>query len=186
MFLPSSRYAGLVLVSWTDPNGNSISYVSRRFLPTADEFDLLQLHTVIAGERLDNITAEYLDDPQQFWRICDANEAMSPSDLTATAGQTIRITLPQGIPGNKKSILQSTLLPVGYFDPMITRVILVCTLGGIPNVLIDGVITRHEVAVHNEAGMSTLTITGEDLTVLMDVVQLPLIRYPCMPIVARL
>ncbi len=87
---------------------------------------------------------------------------------------------------NKKSILQSTLLPVGYFDPMITRVILVCTLGGIPNVLIDGVITRHEVAVHNEAGMSTLTITGEDLTVLMDVVQLPLIRYPCMPIVARL
>jgi hypothetical protein len=87
---------------------------------------------------------------------------------------------------NKKSILQSTLLPAGYFDPMITRVILVCTLGGIPNVLIDGVITRHEVAAHNEAGQSTLTITGEDLTVLMDVIQLPLMRYPCMPIVARL
>ena len=101
MFLPGSRYAALALASWTDVNGNSVSYVSRRFLPTADEFDLLQLHTVIAGERLDNITAEYLDDPQQFWRICDANEAMSPFDLTANAGQTIRITLPQGIPGNK-------------------------------------------------------------------------------------
>jgi hypothetical protein len=87
---------------------------------------------------------------------------------------------------NKKSLLQSTLLPAGYFDPIITRVILVCTLGGVPNVLIDGIVTRHEVAVHNEAGQSTLTLTGEDLTVLMDIVQFPMIRYPAMPITARL
>lgn len=87
---------------------------------------------------------------------------------------------------NKKSLLQSTLLPAGYFDPMVTRVILICTLGGIPNVLIDGIITRHEVGAHNEAGQSTLTITGEDLTVLMDVVQFPFLRYPAMPITARL
>jgi hypothetical protein len=86
---------------------------------------------------------------------------------------------------NKKSVLQSTLLPAGYFDPMITRVILVCTLGGIPNVLIDGVVTRHEVSAHNEAGQSTLTITGEDLTVMMDIVQFPIV-YPAMPITARL
>jgi hypothetical protein len=87
---------------------------------------------------------------------------------------------------NKKSLLQTTLLPAGYFDPMITRVILVVTLGGSPNVLIDGIITRHEVAAHNEAGQSTLTITGEDLTVLMDVVQFPFMRFPCMPVTARL
>ena len=84
---------------------------------------------------------------------------------------------------NKTSILQKTLLPAGYFDPMITRVILVCTLGGIPNVLIDGVVTRHEVAAHNEAGQSTLTITGEDLSVMMDIVQYPMV-YPGMPITA--
>ena len=64
--------------------------------------------------------------------------------------------------------------------------ILVCTLGGIPNVLIDGVVTRHEVAPSNEAGQSTLTLTGEDLTVLMDVIEIPIMRYPGMPIVARL
>lgn len=87
---------------------------------------------------------------------------------------------------NKKSILQTGLLPAGYFDPLITRVILVCTLGGVPNVLIDGIITRHEVSAHNEAGQSTLTITGEDLTVMMDVVQFPFIRYPALPITARL
>lgn len=86
---------------------------------------------------------------------------------------------------NKKSSIYKTLLPSGFFDPGTTRVILVCTLGGIPNVLIDGVVTRHEVSPSNEGGQSTLTLTGEDLTVLMDVVQIPLL-YPGMPMVAQL
>jgi hypothetical protein len=86
---------------------------------------------------------------------------------------------------NKKSSLYKTLLPSGFFDPGTTRVILVCTLGGIPTVLIDGVVTRHELSPSNEGGQSTLTLTGEDLTVLMDVVQLPLL-YPAMPMTAQL
>jgi hypothetical protein len=87
---------------------------------------------------------------------------------------------------NKKSTIYKTLLPSGYFDPGTTRVILMVTLGGIPNVLIDGVVTRHEVAPSNDAGQSTLTLTGEDLTVLMDVIEIPIMRYPGMPIYARL
>ncbi len=87
---------------------------------------------------------------------------------------------------NKKSTIYKTLLPSGYFSPGTTRVILACTLGGIPNVLIDGVVTRHEVSASNDAGQSTLTLTGEDLTVLMDVIEIPIMRYPGMPIVARL
>ncbi len=86
---------------------------------------------------------------------------------------------------SKKSPLRQTLLPAGFFDPGITRIILVCTLGGIPNVLIDGIVTRHEVAPSNEPGQSTLTLTGEDLSVLMDVVQFKSIPYPGMPISAR-
>jgi len=103
MFLPGSRYAGLPVLKWTDSSGAEVAYVSRRFLPSGDEFDLLLLHTVLEDERLDNITAKYLDDPQQFWRVCDANEAMSPFDMTAQVGQTIRITLPQGIPATKNA-----------------------------------------------------------------------------------
>ncbi|HXS13096.1 MAG TPA: hypothetical protein VN734_10365 [Acidobacteriaceae bacterium] len=87
---------------------------------------------------------------------------------------------------NKKSTIYKTLLPSGYFSAGTTRVILACTLGGIPNVLIDGVVTRHEVSASNDAGQSTLTLTGEDLTVLMDVIEIPIMRYPGMPIVARL
>jgi hypothetical protein len=87
---------------------------------------------------------------------------------------------------NKKSSIYKTLLPSGFFDPGTTRVILAVTLGGAPNVLIDGIVTRHEVSPSNEGGQSTLTLTGEDLTVLMDVIELPIMRYPCMPVVARL
>src|SRR5438477_10956738 len=73
---------------------------------------------------------------------------------------------------SKKSLLLTTLLPVGYFDPMITRVIIIATLNGFPNVLMDGIVTRQEFAPSNEPAQSTLTITGEDLSVLMDVVEI--------------
>ena len=67
----------------------------------------------------------------------------------------------------KRSPLNRTLLPSGYFDPKV-RVVLMVTMNGSPTVLMDGVITRQEVTPSNEPGQSTLTVTGEDLTVVMD------------------
>jgi len=87
---------------------------------------------------------------------------------------------------SKQSTLLTTLLPAGYFDPMITRVILIVTLGGNSTVLMDGIVTRQELSPSSEPGQSTLTITGEDLSVLMDVLEVPFMRYPAMPEVARL
>lgn len=75
----------------------------------------------------------------------------------------------------KTSPLQLALLPIGFFDPMITRVVLVATFRGIPTVIMDGVITRQEMQPGNQPGQSTLSITGEDLSVLMDILQL---RFP--------
>jgi hypothetical protein len=95
----TSRYVNLPLRTFKRADGRNVSYVSRRFLPQPDEFDLLLTYTVTEGDRLDNITQQYLDDPQQFWRIADANDCMSPFELTERAGTKIRITLPQGIPG---------------------------------------------------------------------------------------
>jgi hypothetical protein len=86
---------------------------------------------------------------------------------------------------SKKSTLLTTLLPVGYFDPIVTRVIIIATLGGFPNVLMDGIVTRQELQPSNEPGQSTLTVTGEDLSVLMDVVQ-KIFAYPAMPEVAQI
>ncbi|MEK6406967.1 MAG: hypothetical protein AABN34_08395 [Acidobacteriota bacterium] len=84
----------------------------------------------------------------------------------------------------KLSPLQTAMLPAGYFDPIITRVVMIATMNGLPRVLMDGIITRHEVTPSNEPGQSTLTVTGEDLSVLMDVVEIK-IPYPAMPVAAR-
>jgi hypothetical protein len=85
----------------------------------------------------------------------------------------------------KTSPLQLALLPAGFFDPMITRVVVIVTFKGIPNVLMDGVVTRQEMQPGNQPGQSTLTITGEDLSVLMDVIELR-VPFAAMPEVARI
>src|SRR5262245_28890854 len=85
----------------------------------------------------------------------------------------------------KKSLLQTALLPAGYFDPIITRVIVIATVRGIPNVISDGIVTRQELSPSDEPGKSTLTVTGEDLSILMDLVEMPFMRFPAQPIIAR-
>ena len=52
-------------------------------------------------------TARYIGDPEQF-RACDANRAPLPDDLTAAAGNVIRITLPEGVPA--PSVEQATTM----------------------------------------------------------------------------
>ena len=94
----TSRYAAVDVAVLPTSDGQGVPYLRRRFLPSADDFTLLLVHTVTQGERLDNITALYLSDPEQFWQVCDANNAMRPDDLL-TIGRQLRITLPQGIPG---------------------------------------------------------------------------------------
>lgn len=48
------------------------------------------------------------------------------------------------------------------------RVILTVLVGGLPQVLVDGIVTDRQVNASSQAGQSTLTLTGEDLTVKMD------------------
>lgn len=84
-----------------------------------------------------------------------------------------------------RSLLQTTLLPAGYFDPITTRIIVMVTLRGLPQVLVDGIVTRHEMAPSNTAGQSTLTLTGEDLSLMMDLVEMPFMRFPAQPVPVR-
>ena len=99
IFPPTSRYAGIDTATLVLPDGTRLIYLRRRFVPGPERFALLSEHAVKQGERLDNITARYLDDPEQFWRICDANRAVRPDELTERVGRRLRITLPEGIPG---------------------------------------------------------------------------------------
>jgi len=99
LFPPNSRYAGLDTGTLTTVAGNTIVYVRRRFVPPPEQFALLQEYAVVQGDRLDNLAAKFVGDPEQFWQICDANAAMRPEELTEIVGRILRITLPEGIRG---------------------------------------------------------------------------------------
>jgi hypothetical protein len=99
LFPPNSRYSGLDTGTLTMADGRTLVYVRRRFVPPPGRFALVQQHTVVEGDRLDNLAAKYLGDPERFWQLCDANAAMRPEELTETIGRIVRITLPEGIPG---------------------------------------------------------------------------------------
>ena len=98
MFSQTSRYYSLETATLTTPDGREVVYLRRRFLPDGSKALILTEHVVTQGDRLDNITARYLGDPEQFWLICDANNAMRPDDLTAESeiGRRLPIPLPQG------------------------------------------------------------------------------------------
>lgn len=82
------------------------------------------------------------------------------------------------------SPLNTILLIASNSSPLALRVILVATVNGIPNVLSDGIITRQEIAP-GAHGTSTITITGEDLTTVMDRQEFNGLPYPAMPAEAR-
>jgi hypothetical protein len=82
---------------------------------------------------------------------------------------------------SKMSPLLRVMLPSGDFDPIVTRVAIVVTVGGVPNVLMDGFVTRQEISPSSDPGQSKLTITGEDLTVAMGLEQ-KIASYPGMSV----
>jgi hypothetical protein len=91
VFDTESRYTGLPTATHTLQDGRQIVYVTRRFLPRAAA--LVPIGRVLVGEddRLDQIAARTIGDPFQYWRVCDANEAMNPDDLVRRPGSTLLI-----------------------------------------------------------------------------------------------
>lgn len=98
-FPPNSRYHGLPAVEVVTSSGRTVVCVARRWVPAPERFAEIDRHVVTETDRPDNLAARYLGDPEQFWRLCDANRALRPDELTRTPGRRLRITLPEGIPG---------------------------------------------------------------------------------------
>jgi hypothetical protein len=92
-------------------------------------------------------------------------DALQSAQVTTSAGQASGFQLTFAL--SKRSILNTALIPAGNLDPGV-RVILIATVNGLPTVLMDGIITQQTVTPSSEPGQSTLTLTGQDLTVKMD------------------
>ena len=107
--------------------------------------------------------------------VIDAlTEVQVNTALGSQGGFQLKFTL------GKQSSLQR-MLASGFFDPR-TRVIIAVTVNGSNEVLMDGIITKQDVAPSSASGKSTLTITGLDLTALMDFIDLTGIPYPALPL----
>src|SRR5580693_5275470 len=86
---------------------------------------------------------------------------------------------------DKQSPLQILFLLTGGSPLLFMRVVLVATVNGVANVLIDGVVTNNHIAPGDKGSNSTLTITGEDLTALMNQSNWSGFPFPACPAEAR-
>lgn len=94
----------------------------------------------------------------------EAIEALARVEITndAAEGDGFQMTFTLG-----RDVADFPLLSGGALDPF-TRVIVGVMISALPEVLIDGVVTHHELAPSNEPGMSTLTVTGRDVGAMLD------------------
>jgi hypothetical protein len=95
MFDYTSRYQNIESATLALADGRVVVYKRRRFLPRGATRPLLVEVTVTESDRLDLITARTLGDPEHFWRVADANDAMNPFDLTNEPGRRLRVPVPQ-------------------------------------------------------------------------------------------
>jgi nucleoid-associated protein YgaU len=91
MLSRSSRYASVPTAIHVDAEGRQHPYLLLRPLPDPPA---IEAHAVVQGDRLDVLAFRAYRDPEQFWRICDANRAFRPDDLLEV-GRRLRIPLAQ-------------------------------------------------------------------------------------------
>ncbi|HEX8558112.1 MAG TPA: hypothetical protein VF668_08430 [Pyrinomonadaceae bacterium] len=94
----------------------------------------------------------------------ELSQALVGAEVTndAAGGDGFQLTFTLG-----KAAAEYGLLLGGALEPF-NRVVVGVLMGAAPEVLIDGVITHHQVTPSNEPGRSTLTVTGRDVSVMLD------------------
>jgi hypothetical protein len=110
-------------------------------------------------------------------------DALQSVKVTSRARDTSGFELTFSL--SNRSPLHALFLLAGGASLPIVRVIIVVTVNGTATVLMDGVMTQHQIAPGNDSSHSTLTVTGEDLTRVMEYVDATGLPYPAMPVEGR-
>lgn len=109
-------------------------------------------------------------------------DALTSVQVKTTAGEASGFQLTFTFSSNP--LLNTLILLLGQVGPYI-RTIIIVTVNGTPNVLIDGMVEHQQVSPNGQTGQSVLTLTGTDLSGTMGLVDFTGIPYPCMPAEAR-
>ncbi len=111
-------------------------------------------------------------------------DALTSVKVTASAGETqsgFELNFRLG----KRSPLHTLFLLSGGIGVQFMRVVVVATLNGTPNVLIDGMMTQHQVEPGGDGGDAVLKVQGKDLSMVMTYFDFSGVPYPAMPPAAR-
>lgn len=118
---------------------------------------LLGIHlTLLIGPTVPVPAPVLLTENLESVEVSNTDAGRSGFQLTFKAGRS-----------NPLGALEDPLLRISALN-LFNRVILIVTFNVRPRVLMDGIITHQEFAPGNEPGTSTLTVTGEDVSVMMD------------------
>ena len=98
MFSDTSRYKPLPVKTHQTDSGDTIHYVSRRFLPDPSGLSAMNTTRVTEATRLDHLAHRNLGEATFFWRIADVNRAMHPDDLLSPMDRQLTIPGPAGMP----------------------------------------------------------------------------------------
>ena len=109
-------------------------------------------------------------------------EALTSVEVTTSErGTAFQLTLALG----NRSPLQTLFLIAGSGPILFMRVIIAVTVNGTPTVLADGVITDHQIGGGSDDTHSSLVITGEDISVLMNQQDFSGFPFPATPAEGR-
>jgi hypothetical protein len=84
----------------------------------------------------------------------------------------------------KRSALATLFLITGGV-PLPLRMVLIATLNGLPQVLVDGLVTHQQTSPGLDGGDAILTLSGSDLSAAMDLQEFTGLPYPAMPVEAQ-
>ena len=119
--------------------------------------NLLGVHlTLLIGKTVPTPASTFLAEALRSVEVTHNDQGPSGFQLTFHIGRSTALDL-----------LDYRLLTDPSLQPF-NRVILVVRFAIAPQVLMDGIVTNQQLSPSNEPGGSTLTVTGEDLGVLMD------------------
>ncbi len=109
----------------------------------------------------------------------DVLDALDKVEVTSAAGQPSGFQLTFKL--ERDSPIAALFLLSGGSPVPLVRVIIAVTLNGVTEVLMDGVMTHHQLNPGGGDGKATLTVTGEDLSRVMNFVDFSGLPYPAMP-----
>lgn len=92
---PDGRYVHSEQRFHTLPDGRTIAYLARRFVPEPERMTVAAILPTQAGDRVDLFSARIIGVPTAWWRIADANRVIHPETLEWPSGQRLTIALPE-------------------------------------------------------------------------------------------